>query len=163
MNKDIIKELAVEITTFKKTKVAVFEHRGSPAVLNDSISQFIEWRKNTGLSPVEQCNTYGVAYDDPATTIAEDFRFDICGEVSADIPKNTQGVITKTIPAGRCAKIRHLGSHEQMDEKIRALYSQWLPESGEALRDFPCFFHYINLFPQVAEHQLITDIYLPLT
>jgi len=49
-----------------------------------------------------------------------------------------------------------------MDEKIYYLYGQWLPESGEELRDSPFFFHYINLFPQVAEHELITDIYLPL-
>jgi len=49
-----------------------------------------------------------------------------------------------------------------MDDKIRMLYQQWLPEGGEELRDFPVFFHYLNLFPQVAEHQLITDIYLPL-
>ncbi|PCI61855.1 MAG: AraC family transcriptional regulator [Gammaproteobacteria bacterium] len=161
-NKDIHKTMNVEIITFAETKIAVLEHRGSPALLNNSISRFIEWRKSSGLSPVNRCNTYGIAYDDPATTVAKDFRFDICGVIKTEVPENTQGVITKTIPAGRCAKIRHLGSHEQMDDKIRALYSQWLPESGEELRDFPCFFHYINLFPQVEEHQLITDIYLPL-
>jgi AraC family transcriptional regulator len=49
-----------------------------------------------------------------------------------------------------------------MDEKVHYLYGQWLPSSGEELRDFPCFFHYINLFPEVPEHELITDIYLPL-
>lgn len=27
-----------------------------------------------------------------------------------------------------------------MDDKIRALYRQWLPNSGEELRDFPVFF-----------------------
>lgn len=104
MNKDVVAALAVEIINFKETKVAVFEHRGSPVVLNDSISHFIEWRKNTGLFPVEQYNTYGVAYDDPTTTITEDFRFDICGEVHTNVPDNPQGVISKTIPAGRCAK-----------------------------------------------------------
>nr|WP_231855061.1 GyrI-like domain-containing protein [Photobacterium profundum] len=46
--------------------------------------------------------------------------------------------------------------------KIHYLYGQWLPESGEELRDDPCFFHYMNFFPEVSEHELITDIYLPL-
>lgn len=32
----------------------------------------------------------------------------------------------------------------------------------EELRDFPCFFNYINMFPEIPEHDLITDIYLPL-
>jgi len=45
---------------------------------------------------------------------------------------------------------------------VRYLYGVWLPASGEELRDFPCFFHYVNLFPYVAEHELVTDIYLPL-
>jgi len=49
-----------------------------------------------------------------------------------------------------------------MDGKVHYLYDDWLPLSGEELRDFPCLFHYINLFPEVAEHELITDIYLPL-
>jgi len=30
------------------------------------------------------------------------------------------------------------------------------------VRDAHLFFHYLNLRSQVAEHELITDIYLPL-
>ena len=111
---------------------------------------------------MKSSNSYGIADDDPATTPANAFRFDLCGEVKEDVPENPQGVITKIIPAGRCARLRHFGSHQQMDDKIYYLYRDWLPQSGEQLRDFPCYFHYINLFPEVAEHQLITDIYLPL-
>lgn len=158
----MINNINVEIITFNETKVAVLEHQGAPNTLNYSVSKFIEWRKSTSFSPVDKCKTFGVAYHDPATVAADEFRFDICGEVNAYVPENPQGVITKFIPAGRCAKLRHLGAHDLMDEKIRALYQQWLPTSGEELRDFPCFFHYVNLFPQVEEHQLITDIYLPL-
>ena len=159
MNND---NMNVEIVNFNGENVAVLEHKGSPRLINQSVSIFIQWRKSSGLSPVDKSNSYGVPYSDPATTADEDFRFDICGEVSAEVPDNPQGVINKVIPAGRCAKIRHLGSHEKMDDKIRMMYQQWLPKSGEELRDFPVFFHYINLFPQVDEHQLITDIYLPL-
>jgi AraC family transcriptional regulator len=78
------------------------------------------------------------------------------------VPDNPQKVINKSIPGGRCVKLRHLGSHDNMDSKIHYLYGEWLPNSDEELRDFPCFFHYINLFPEVSEHELITDIYLPL-
>jgi AraC family transcriptional regulator len=44
----------------------------------------------------------------------------------------------------------------------KSLYRDWLPESGEELRDFPLFFHYHNFVHEVAEHELLTDIYLPL-
>ncbi|WP_428605837.1 AraC family transcriptional regulator [Sedimenticola sp.] len=151
----------VEIVQFDETKIAVLEHRGSPELLNDSVARFIEWRKQSQLSPVDTSNTYGLIYDDPKTTEPDQFRFDLCGSVRAAVPANPQGVINKTIPAGRCARLRHRGPYEEMDDKVRYLYGKWLPESGESLRDFNCFFHYINLFPEVAEHELMTDIYLP--
>jgi AraC family transcriptional regulator len=42
------------------------------------------------------------------------------------------------------------------------LYEDWLPGSGESLRDFPIFFHYVNVGPNVREEDMITDVYLPL-
>jgi AraC family transcriptional regulator len=152
----------IQLVEFATTKVAVLEHRGAPELLNDSVSIFIEWRKASKLSPVATSLTLGVAYDDPKATAPENFRFDICGSIDADVPANAQGVVTRLIPGGRCALVRHLGSRDAMDEKVHYLYGKWLPASGEELRDFPCFFHYVNLFPEVPEHELITDIYLPL-
>lgn len=154
--------MQVNIVEFPETKIAVLEHRGAPELLNDSVSTFIEWRKESKLSPVKSSNSYGVAYDDPKATTPEKFRFDLCGSVDREVPENKQNVINKNIPSGRCAVVRHCGSHDLMDNKVHYLYGEWLPDSGEELRDFPCFFHYINLFPEVAEHELITDIYLPL-
>ena len=79
-----------------------------------------------------------------------------------DVPANPQGVITKSIPGGRCARVRHCGAHTRIGESIYPLYRDWLPESGEELRDFPLYFHYLNLMPETPEHELVTDIYLPL-
>lgn len=156
------KDMKISIVQFNAIKIAVKEHRGPVETLNHSITDFIAWRKSTNYSPVNSSRTFGLAYDDPQHTKPEDFRFDVCGEVSELIPENPQGVLNKIIPAGRCAMLRHEGSHDLMDDKIRHMYVEWLPQSGEELRDFPCFFYYHNLFPQVAEHELVTDIYLPL-
>ncbi len=155
-------KMDVEIIDFDETKVAVLEHRGPHELLNDSIGQFIQWRMQSGLSPVTSSRTFGLIYDDPETTEPEKFRFDICGEVSQDVPKNEYGIVNKTIPAGRCAMIEHEGAYEELDQKIRFLYAQWLPSSGEELRDFPGFAQYVNLFPEVPEHELLTRVYLPL-
>ena len=155
-------DMKTEIVDFKETKVAVLEHRGSHELLNDSVSVFMDWRKQSKLSPVPTNQSYGLVYDDPKAVKPENFRFDICGEVKAEVPENPQGIINKTIPGGRCVRLRHVGPHEAMDDKVHYLYGEWLPNSGEELRDFPCYFHYVNLYPDVSEHQLITDIYLPL-
>ena len=156
------KSMEVKIVEFKKTKVAVLEHRGAPGSVNDSAGIFIEWRKASGLSPVKSSETFGIVYNNPDTTEPEQFRFDICGSVSEDVPDNPQGVGNKVIPGGRCAVIRHLGSHDRIGDSAYYLYRDWLPESGEELRDFPLYFHYLNLLPETPEHELVTDIYLPL-
>jgi AraC family transcriptional regulator len=154
--------MEVKIIEFKETKVAVLEHRGAPGLVNDSVRVFIDWRKTSGLSPVKSSKTFGIAYDNPDATEPEQFRFDICGSVSEDVPDNPQGVVNKVIPQGRCAVIRHHGSHDRIGDTAYYLYRDWLPESGEELRDFPLYFHYLNLLPETPEHDLVTDIYLPL-
>lgn len=154
--------MEVKITTFEQTPVAVLEHRGPPELVNNAASRFIAWRKSSGLSPVQSSRTFGIAYDDPETTAPDKFRFDICGEVDEEVPSNAQGVTNKVIPAGRCAVLRHYGSHDQLRGPIYHLFRDWLPGSGEQLRDFPLFFHYVNLIPDTPEHELVTDIYLPL-
>ncbi len=154
--------MEVKIVDFDAIKVAAFEHRGAPERLNDSVVKFIEWRKTSGLSPIASSRTLGVAYDNPDTTEPEQFRFDICGEVAAPVPDNPQGVVNKEIPGGRCATVRHFGAHDRIGESAYYLYRDWLPDSGEELRDFPLFFHYLNLLPETPEHELVTDIYLPL-
>lgn len=152
----------VSTTSFERRTVAVLEHHGSTESLNHSIAKFIEWRKTSKLSPVKTSDTFGVVFNDPNSVAPEDFRFDICGVVSEPVPQNPQGVVTKEIPAGRCAVLRHVGSRDALGDKVCQLYSDWLPESGEELRDFPVFFHYLNLYPEVAENELVTDIYVPL-
>lgn len=155
-------DMQVDIVDFTTTRIAVLEHRGPTERVNDSVAQFIAWRQESGLSPKQSSRTFGIAYDNPDTTEPAQFRFDICGEVTAEVPPNTQGVVTKTIPGGRCAHVRHYGSHTRLGESIYPLYRNWLPESGEELRDFPLYFHYLNLLPDTPENELLTDIYLPL-
>ena len=135
------------ITEFPETKVAVLEHRGPPATLMTSVSRFIEWRKSCNDSPVRTSQTYGIAFDDPDKVEPQDFRFDICGTVTQGVSKNALDVVEKIIPAGRCAVARHEGSTDLIGDTVRALFVDWLPVSGEALRDFPIYFHYIKRCP----------------
>lgn len=152
----------VKIVSFPHTRVAMFRHQGSPDLVNASAGKFIEWRRATGLSPVASSQTFGLAWHDPQTTPPDAFRFDICGSVSEPIPENTFGVVNGEIPAGRCAVVRHTGSLDGLSSSVWFLFREWLPGSGETPRDFPVFFHYLNFVHDVAEHQLQTDIYLPL-
>ena len=154
--------MEVKIVNFEPVKVALLKHIGAPELVNDSAKIFIDWRKTSGLSPVQSSQTFGIAYDNPDTTEPDKFQFGLCGSVTEDIPDNPQGVQNSLIPGGRCVVVRHLGAHDRLGESIYPLYREWLPQSGENLRDFPLYFRYLNFMPETAESDLITDIYLPL-
>lgn len=152
----------VKIIDLEKMKVAMIEHRGSPERIFETTAKFINWRKTTGLSPVKSSRNFGIAYDDPQLTPPAEFRFDFCGSIDRDVPQNTDGIKTSFIPSGRYAVVRHKGSLDNIADSVYYLYRQWLPQSGEELRDYPCMFEYLNLIPDVDECDLLTDVYIPL-
>src|SRR5690606_8700186 len=151
-----------DIVQFEATRVAVLEHEGPRDTLMSSVARFIQWRKASGDSPVASCRTFGIPRGNPETVEPARFRFDICGELHGPLHRNDVGVIEKTIPGGRCAVARHVGSTDRIGDTVRALYATWLPQSGEQPRDFPYFFHYVKRVPSVPEHEQVTDVYLPL-
>jgi AraC family transcriptional regulator len=152
----------VEIVTVPDTAVAVLEHRGDPALIGESIRHFIKWRKAAGLPPRHHA-TFNILYDNPWTTPAGEFRLDLCVATDRAVTPDDIGVVAKVIPAGRCARLRHIGTEESFAAAIAALYATWLPQSGEELRDFPLYCQRVSFFPDVSEHAAITDIFLPLT
>jgi len=151
----------VDVIEFAGVNVASLTHTGSLELIGHTINQFIEWRKANKLPP-SVSRTFNIVYDDPAVVAPEAYRCDICASVTQPVEENHYGVVNDVIPAGRCAVIRHIGSDDTLSETVSYLYSEWLAESGYELRDYPLFFERVTLFPQVAEAEQITDIYLPL-
>jgi AraC family transcriptional regulator len=152
----------VRIDFFKDTRVAVLEHRGDPRRIGDSIRQFIAWRKQNQLPP-RLSATFNILYDDPANTQPDDFRLDLCAAIEyEEVPPNEFGIVTKVIPGGRCAVLRHVGSDDNLGLALKFLYTGWLPQSGEELRDFPPYVQRLRFFPEVPEHTAVTDAFLPL-
>jgi AraC family transcriptional regulator len=144
------------------TPVALLEHRGDPARIGETIRQFIAWRKGVKLSPKTSA-TYNILFDDPNETPADEFRLGICAVTQAPVSPNDVGVMHSVIPGGRCAILRHIGSDHTFGDAVRYLYAMWLPDSGEQLRDFPLYCQRVTFFPDVPEHEAVTDIFLPLT
>jgi AraC-like DNA-binding protein len=58
-------------------------------------------------------------------------------------------IVTKVIASGRCSAAPFL-------------VEEWLPASGETWRGDYLLFHYVNVGPDVPDHEMITDVYLPL-
>ena len=151
----------VQIVIFPETKVAAIEHLGPPALEHETVQKLISWKLENGLLDPSKYRSYGVHYTDPQTTPPHEHHVDFCLSIEEDVGPNPYGIVNKVIPGRRCARVRHLGSRKYIKSAVY-LYEQWLPQSGESLGDFPIFFHYVNVGPNVREEDMITDVYLPL-
>jgi AraC family transcriptional regulator len=151
----------VSIVEVPDTTVALMEHRGDPAKIGDTIRRFIAWRKSARLNPARHA-TYNIFHTDPLTTPPSESHIDLCAATDLPIAALGEGVDTGLIPAGRCAVLRLVGSGNNLETGFTYLYREWLPESGEEMRDFPPYCQRVSFFPDVPEHEALTDLFLPL-
>jgi AraC family transcriptional regulator len=153
--------MEVQIVIFPETRVAAISHYGSPALEHDTVRKLIAWKLEQSLLDPSKYRSYGVHYTDPRTTEASDHHVDFCLSVESAVGPNPYGIVNKAIPRNRCALARDIGSRYNNKAAVY-LYEKWLPQSGELLGNFPIFFHYVNVGPNVREEEMITDVYLPL-
>jgi AraC family transcriptional regulator len=150
----------VKIIDVEAIPMALMEHRGDPTRIGDTIQRFIAWRKASGLVP-KTTPTFTIFHDpDPAQP--DDFHIDICIATTRSVFPDTDGIKTSQIPAGRCAILRVIGSSDDLSAPANFLYRDWLPASGEETRDFPLYCQRVSFFPDVPEHEAVTDLFLPL-
>ncbi|MFT3857692.1 MAG: AraC family transcriptional regulator [Aquabacterium sp.] len=150
----------IELIDLPTIPVALMSHRGDPARLHETIRQFIAWRQSAGLSR-EVSETYNIFHVAPDTA-PEDFRVDLCAGTTRPVADEAAGVSSLEIPAGRCAMLRFTGHADDLEPAATFMYRDWLPQSGQALRDFPMFCRRVRFFPDVPPEQAVTELYLPL-
>ena len=151
----------IQIVVFPETKVAAIEHFGSPALEHDTARKLVAWKLEQRLLDPSKYRSYGVHYTDPRSTRPADHHVDFCLSVESAVGPNSFGIVDKVIPRNRCALARDIGSRYDNRAAVY-LYEQWLPRSSELPGNFPIFFHYLNVGPDIREEDMITDVYLPL-
>lgn len=155
-------EQVMDVTIENKDtrRLAVLEHRGDPKKVSESVNKLIGWAKAQTMSlKPEPGDAFGFAYDDPKTTPAKDFRFDLAITVPNGLVLKGE-VVERQLPAGRYAVAVHKGSRDNIGDAVYRLYRDWLPHSKEELGDLPCLFCYYNFDHEVAETELVTECWL---
>lgn len=153
--------MEARIVIFPETKVAAVEHFGPRELEHETARKLIAWKLEHRLLDPRRYRSYGVHYTDPRTTPPSRNHVDFCLSFEEDVKPNPFGVVNKVIPRNRCALATDVGSRYN-NRAAAWLYDEWLPRSGETPGDFPIFFHYVNVGPNLCEEEMITDVYLPL-
>lgn len=146
------------------TRVAIFEHRGDPDTIDATIQRFIAWRKARGMSP--QTNpTFNIWYSERRPANPADYRMDLCVGLRDDQPIDEETIKAGEIklgeiPGGRCAVLRVTGDTHNLEPAALYLYRDWLPTSGEEMRDFPIYCQ--RFFLDGPELGTAAELFLPL-
>lgn len=151
----------VTIREVHPTRVAILEHRGDPATLGASIQRFIAWRQAFGLHPNHH-PTFNVWRSERRPEVPADYSIDLCVGVAPSFDVSGERMQAGEIPGGRCAVLRVVGNTDNLERAALFLYRDWLPASGEEAGDFPLYCQRLSLFPEVAEHEAVAELFLPL-
>ena len=110
-----------------------------------------------------QTRAFGLSHDDPNLTEPERIRYDACLDLDIEPPADS-GLLRGELAGGRYARLLHRGPYENLSETYAYALQQWLPQSGEQLRDAPCFEHYRNRDPRRTKPEnLRTEVHIPLS
>jgi len=152
----------VTIREVAPTPVAIMEHRGDRATLGATIERFIAWRKAAGLSP-QTSPTFNIFRSERTPAVAADYSMDICVGTDLPIQPDDPEMKAGVIPGGRCAVLRVAHNTNNLEPAALFLYRDWLPASGEEVRDFPVYCQRrFSAFPNVPVHEVVVDLFLPL-
>jgi len=152
MNAEIIDQPAM--------RVAAVEHRGPYHRIGEAFSRLGEIAEPAGLF-VPGAKMIGVYYDDPDVTPESDLRSK-AGITISETAKLPPGLTEIRIPAGRVARMTHLGGYEGLNETWAKLTGEWLEESGQRIGEGVSYEIYVNTPMDTPKEQLRTELYIPL-
>lgn len=152
----------VTIRDVPPTPVAIIEHRGDRATIGETRQRFTDWSKAAGLSP-ETSPSFMVFRSEREPANPADYSMDLCVATDRPIEANDKQVKAGLIPGGRCAVLRYPGNTNNLEPAALYLYRDWLPASGAEARDFPMYCkRWLSLIPEVAAHEVVVELFLPL-
>ncbi len=151
----------VKIIERTETKIASVRHIGPYENCHAAWETLCGWAGPAGLL-AKGPQFFGLSYDDPEVTPAENLRYDACITLGDADVEPGPGVDIQTIPAGIYASYLHRGSLEGLNDTYIALMRDWLPTSGYETKDAPSLEIYHTKPDETPPDQMVVEIQIPL-
>jgi len=151
----------VEIKKMPEQRVAAVRHVGPYNQIGQAFGRLGEIAGPAGLFTNPNAAMIALYHDDPESTPADELRSDAGVAVASGVALPNE-LAEHRLPAGRYAKTVHVGSYETLGDTWARFLGEWLPESGERLRDGPSYERYVNDPRTTPKERLITEIYVPI-
>lgn len=160
-------EDAMDTMTFQATiretpalRVAALAHHGDYINIGSTFERLMAMAAAQGLLG-PGTRSFGIYYDDPASTPREALRSDACLTLPDGVMPSGD-LQVREIRGGRYAVTVHVGPYAELHFPYTWLYGTWLPTSGEEAAHAPSIEEYLNDARVVPPSELRTEIWLPL-
>lgn len=155
MTTQTVRPLSVRVEDLPATPLAYVRHigpyAGDAALFGRLFGQVTRWAGARGLLGPE-ARLVAIYHDSPEITAPEHLRTSVGVTVPAGTrPEGEVGVME--LPGGRCAVFAFELSVEEYGGAWQHVYGEWLPESGYAPDDRPCYERYAVVAPGEADPQ----------
>jgi AraC family transcriptional regulator len=150
----------VIIKDLPELRVATLRHVGAYSQISEAFARLGELAGPAGL--IEASPTMlAIYHDDPETTPAAELRSD-AGLVISNEARIPAGMGEQRLQAGRYACTTHIGPYEQLGDVWGRFMGEWLPSSGQRVKDGAAYEIYRNMPGQVPRSELRTELYIPI-
>lgn len=154
--------LRVEVVEVDPFQVLALRVTGAYPEHNQGYGRLFGWAAGQGLLDSLR-GLFGVPCDDRRDVPPQSCAFDCMLAFGDEVRLEPDSELRLTrLGGGRYARVRHVGAFDGLEALTDALLAQWLPDSGESLRDAPLHHEYLDDPDEVPEALLRTDVYLPL-
>jgi len=150
----------VEIKELKEQRVATVTHVGPYNRISEAFGRLHEIVQQENLFGPES-KMLAIYEDDPETTPAAELR-SFAGLVVSRDAKLPESLGEQRLPAGRYACTTHIGPYENLGDTWARFMGEWLPNSGQRMKDTASFEVYRNTPANAPKEKLETDLYIPL-
>jgi AraC family transcriptional regulator len=154
----------VNIQTLPPMRVAALRHRGDYQQIGATFGALMAWAAGKNVLKMD-VRTFGVYYDDPQSKPKAELLSEACVEIPREFALaagSGDDVRALNLAHGRAAVFVYTGPYSELENPYRWLFDTWLRQSGEELRDEPCFEEYLNDARNTPPSDLKTAICIPL-
>jgi AraC family transcriptional regulator len=150
----------VEIKDMNEMRVAAVEHVGPYNRISEAFARLGQLAGPAGLFR-PGAKMLAIYRDDPETTPVSELH----SEAGITVPSDAQlptGLREGHIPAGRYACTVHKGPYEKLGDTWARFMGEWLPKSGNRMKDGSSFEVYRNTPENTPKDELETELCIPL-
>ncbi len=149
---------AVEVSDRDSAKVFGLSHEGPAQTIPHTFRRLAQRLTEFGCSWHDMTRV-GIGSGDPEQ--GEGFWY-FAGVVLPPDDAATEGLEQRDLPGGLYACYRLMGSYTLISPTFQTLFGGWMPQSGYEPDDRPVIEAYLNHPAKVMEHEVATDLLIPL-